>query len=223
MKISNDVSIKYFKLNKYLHDSKAGENAATLANFITDLKENYVTEKQPVKYEPDYRPINVEYKIENELVAKIGWNYVQMNAITNLDEIFETSLYYMDMAGNWIKIKRLKTYNLINQVTVAIEFRQRARAKLFLEIERDIYAAILAFYMPPPKSKTKDEILSIAGTFWQSHNDVIQEFTAIGSNNFKDTIVALDLLQPENEIMALIIDAKIGQTVQDYIMQKLTY
>lgn len=174
--------------------------------------------------ETDGRPKKAKYYRRNEdetetLVATIDYLF-SLDSNTGLVKRRTEQLKYKKKNGNYTPAATIKDkfYDLtdMNELSVVIEERRQGRKFLTSEIK----AMLLTVLSLANPTFSTAQVVGIGKVFFTEFKQVIDDFEQMGDESFKDDVAAINIA---NDYTWLAIEIGPGVSLQDYIVDKLTY
>jgi len=212
----SEFDLDDYKIQDYVDDN-FDDLPCNLVDFKRHLRADIALNKKSNMI-ANGRPEYAEYYQGEELIAKIYFEFV--TTPSNLMLSRTEKLTYIKRDGSegpliTIKHKEYDHSNLLDGSAVMFE-REMARKSIMESIK-----AFLGGVLQQALTKTLPEVVLIIKPFWDEYAVHREDFVELGDHSFKDDVAAIDLATTPHTWLAIPIAE--GVTVQDYIVNSLTY
>ena len=187
-------------------------------DFKRDLKSDVALQKELTR-SADGRPLYAEYFHDGVLIAKIYFYFIldASGLITRRSEY----LHYIknDNSENSPIIIKDKTYNFASATdfSFVIKERQEGRQAIIDEIK----AVLLLTLSNANPTFTVEQVIALGIPFFDEQDNNIKHFVELGTSEFKDALVAIDLVTTAHDWLNEEVAPSLN--LRDYMVAKLTY
>jgi len=167
---------------------------------------------------PGGRPDRALYTYEGVNICEIKFTF-ETNAMNFITRRTETLFYFRDNGEKSEGyILRDDIYDLTSPYDLkeSMSERSNARAIIIEEIKATLNVFLAQFYLP--QGKTYNDVLSIAGAFWNEYSSSIDSWINVGAPQFREKMSSetnFDFLDQNY--------APTGSSVRNYVLDKVTY
>lgn len=205
-----------YKIFPYI-DKTFNSNPITTVDFKRHLLPSVALNKVTHKL-LNGRPSEVEYHLNGELMARIRFIFVvnSANLVLSKTEVLEYTL--LDGSFGLPVTIRTKAYDHMNpeDLEKVVNERVEARNSILANIKGTISGVLQSY------GHSMAETLMLGAALWSAYSDEIQTFVEFGTEDWKSSLIALDLSSTSHSWLAYVMDAQ-GTRVVDFMVTRLSY
>lgn len=187
-------------------------------DFTMHLKEGLAVAKSLFKA-PNGRPQYAEYKLDDNKIAKIEWQFYDATGGLYYRKELKLSYYNSDGSeGVKFLIKREDIdFTVPNQLAKSIQERVNARQSIVDEIK-----AVCSGSLQVVLQLNLEQVVNLITPFWDEFKVHRENFIELAHKAWQNDVAVIDLTDPNYSWLTTPIDAN-GTTCQQYMLFRLGY